>query len=141
MPASGGFFPCFTYAGLPRQVGDNLVITFNVSGRATGSFTGSSVGTELDVVQADGSINLHGTLLFTGSINGRSGTMLLSYEGIGNAVTGHETLRFVGREGTGDLAGVYANVRADGDIGAPEPGCDLSGEGTYTGHVIFAPKS
>jgi hypothetical protein len=65
--------------------------------------------------------------------------MLLSYEGIGNAVTGHETLRFVAREGTGDLAGVYANVTAEGDVGAPNPGCDLSGAGTYTGHVIFAP--
>jgi len=24
-------------------------------------------------------------------------------------------------------------------VGAPEPGCDLSGAGTYTGHVVFAP--
>jgi hypothetical protein len=138
-PASGGFFPCFNFAGPPRQVGDNLIITFNVSGAATGTFTGSSTGTEMDVVHRDGSITLHGALLFTGSINGRSGTLLLSYEGIGNAVTGHETLRFVGREGTGDLAGIYANVTAEGDVGAPEPGCDLSGAGTYTGHVIFAP--
>jgi hypothetical protein len=137
-PASGEFFPCFNYAGPPRQVGDNLIITFNVSGPATGTFTGSSVGTELDVVHRDGSITLHGTILFTGSVNGRSGTILLSYEGIGNAVTGHETLRFVGREGTGDLAGIYANVTAEGDVGAPEPGCDLSGAGTYTGHVVFA---
>jgi Protein of unknown function (DUF3224) len=138
-PASGEFFPCFNYAAPPRQVGDNLIITFNVSGPATGSFTGSGVGTELDVVHPDGSITLHGTILFTGSVNGRSGTLLLSYEGIGNAVTGHETLRFVDREGTGDLAGVYANVTAEGDVGAPEPGCDLSGAATYTGHVIFAP--
>src|SRR5215211_257205 len=137
-PASGEFFPCFNYAGPPRQVGDNVIITFNISGTSTGTLTGSSTGTELDVVHADGSISLHGTLLFTGSINGRSGTLLLSYEGIGNAVTGHETLRFVGREGTGDLAGIYANVTAEGDVGAPEPGCDLSGAGTYTGHVVFA---
>ncbi len=137
-PASGGFFPCFNYAGPPRQVGDNLIITFNVSGPATGTFTGSSVGTELDVVHPDGSITLHGVLLFTGSIEGRSGTLLLTYEGIGNAVTGHETLRFVGRQGTGDLAGVYANVTAEGDVGAPDPGCDLSGVGTYTGQIVFA---
>ena len=138
-PASGEFFPCFNYAGPPRQVGENVIITFNVSGPATGTFTGSSVGIELDVVHRDGSITLHGTLLFTGSVNGRSGTLLLTYEGIGNAVTGHETLRFVGRQGTGDLAGVYANITAEGDVGAPEPGCDLSGAGTYTGHVVFAP--
>jgi len=138
-PASGEFFPCFNYAGPPRQVGDNLIITFNVSGPATGTFTGSSVGTELDIVHADGSISLHGTLLFTGSINGRSGTMLLSYEGIGNAVTHHENLQVVARQGTGGLAGVSANLTAEGDIGAPNQGCDLSGVGTYTGQILFAP--
>ena len=137
--AIGQFFPCFNFAGPPRQVGDNSIITFNVSGPATGTFTGSSTGTELDVVHPDGSITLHGTLLFTGSINGRSGTLLLSYEGIGNAVTGHETLRFVGREGTGDLAGIYANVTAEGDVGAPTPGCYASGAGNYTGQYLFAP--
>src|SRR6266508_4272585 len=137
LPASGEFFPCFNFAGPPRQVGDNLIITFNVSGPATGTFTGSSIGSELDVVHPDGSISLHGTLLFTGSINGRSGTLLLSYEGIGNAVTGHETLRFVGRQGTGDLAGIYANVTAEGDVVPPDPnsGCDLQGAGTYSGYV------
>ena len=138
LPASGEFFPCFNYAGPPRQVGENLIITFNISGTSTGTFTGSSItGTELDVVHRDGSITLHGSILFTGSVNGRSGTMLFTYEGIGNAVTGHETLRFVGRQGTGGLAGVYANITAEGDVGAPEPGCDLSGVGTYTGHVLF----
>jgi len=137
-PASGEFFPCFNYAAPPRQVGENVIVTFNISGTATGTVAGSVVGTELDVVHPDGSITLHGNALFTGSVDGRSGTMVFSYEGIGNAVTGHETLRFVGRRGTGDLAGIYANVTAEGDIGAPEPGCDLSGVGTYTGHVVFA---
>jgi hypothetical protein len=137
-PASGEFFPCFNYAGPPRQVGDNLIVTFNISGTSTGTFTGSVIGTELDVVHRDGSITLHGAGLFTGSVNGRSGTMLLTYEGIGNAVTGHETLRFTARQGTDDLAGVYAELSAEGDVGAPEPGCDLSGTGTYTGQVMFA---
>ena len=140
-PASGQFFPCFNYAGPPRQVGENVIVRFNISGSSTGTFTSTStgvVGTELDVVHPDGSITLHGTFLFTGSVNGRSGTMVISYEGIGNIVTGHETLRFVARQGTGDLAGVYANLTAEGDVGAPSPGCNVSGAGTYTGHVVFA---
>jgi hypothetical protein len=138
-PASGQFFPCFNYAGPPRQVGENLIVTFNISGSSSnGTLIGSVEGTELDVVHRDGSITLHGSFLFTGSVNNRSGTMLFTYEGIGNAVTGHETLRFVGRQGTDDLAGVYVNVTAEGDVGAPEPGCDLSGVGTYSGYVIFA---
>jgi hypothetical protein len=143
LPATGQFFPCFNYAGLPRQVGENLIITFNISNwrTSTGTLIGSAEGTELDVVHRDGSITLHGTFLFTGSVNGRSGTMLFTYEGIGNAVTGHETLRFVGRQGTGDLAGAHANLTAEGDVVPPDPDseCDLQGAGTYTGHIVFAP--
>jgi hypothetical protein len=138
--ASGEFFPCFNYAGPPRQVGENLIVTFNVTTDVTGSFTGQLVGTELDVIHRDGSITLHGTALFTGSLNGGpSGTLLFTYNGIGNAVTGHENLRIVGRQGTDGLAGVYFQGTAEGDLGAPNPGCDVSGAGTYTGQVIFAP--
>ena len=139
LPASGGFFPCFNYAGPPRQVGDNLIITFNVTGTSTGTFVGSFVGTEMQVVHRDGSINLHGSLVLTGQINNNSGSLVFTYEGIGNAVTGHENLRFAARQGTGNLAGVYLEGTAEGDLGAPNPGCDVSGAGTYNGHVVFAP--
>jgi len=143
LPASGEFFPCFSFAGPPRQVGENVIITFNISNwrTSTGTVIGSAEGTELDVVHPDGSITLHGSFLFTGPVDDRSGTMVFSYEGIGNAVTGHETLRFVGGQGTGDLAGVYANITAEGDVGLPAPGCDppsIAGQGTYTGQVVFA---
>jgi len=118
-----------------------LIITFNISGTSTGTFTGSVVGAELDVVHRDGSITLHGFIVFTGSVTGRSGTgtILFSYEGIGNAVTGHENLRFVGRQGTGALAGAYAELTAEGDVGAPSPGCNVSGAGTYSGQIVYAP--
>jgi hypothetical protein len=140
-PAGGKFFPCFNYAAAPRQVGENLVITFNISGTSTGTFTGSVTGTELDVVHRDGSITLEGSIVFTGSVTGKSGTGTLqfTYEGIGNAVTGHEVLRFVGRQGTSALAGVYAELTAEGDVGAPSPGCAVSGAGNYTGQILFAP--
>jgi hypothetical protein len=138
-PISGHFFPCFRYAGPPRPVGENTIITFDVTTTVTGSFTGSSEGTELDIVHRDGSITLFGTTLFNGSLNGRYGTLLLFYTGRGNINTGHETLQFVGGQGTGDLAGVDVVATAEGDIGAPNPGCDASGAGTYTGHVIFGP--
>jgi hypothetical protein len=138
-PAGGQFFPCFNYAGPPRQVGDNLIITFNVTGTITGTFTGSFVGTEMDVVHPDGSINLHGSSVFNGQVGNNSGTLVVTYEGIGNARTGHETLHAVGRHGTDGLAGVHANITLEGEVGAPNPGCDLSGEGLYTGQILFAP--
>jgi hypothetical protein len=140
-PASGQFFPCFNYAGPPRQVGENLIITFNITGTATGTFTGSITGTELDVVHRDGSITIQGSSVLTGSVTGRpgTGTLHFSYEGIGNAVTGHETLRGVARQGTGALSGVYVEITLEGDRGAPNPGCALSATGTYNGQILFAP--
>ena len=57
-PASGEFFPCFTYAGPPRQVGDNAIVTFNVTTTADWHPRSDLLeGTELDVVHRDGSIN------------------------------------------------------------------------------------
>ena len=141
LPARGEFFACFKYAAPPRQVDENLIIMFNISGTLTDTFTGSFVGTELDVVHRDGSITKHGSFVFTGSVTGRSGTgtLHLSFEGIGNAVTGHETLRVAGTQGTGALSGVYLQLTAEGDVGAPNPGCALSGTGTYNGQILFAP--
>jgi hypothetical protein len=141
LPAQGEFYACFNYAAPPRQVGENLIITFNISGTLTGTFTGSFAGTELDVVHRDGSITKHGSFVFTGSVSGRQGTGTLdvTFEGVGNASTGHEVLRALGREGTGALAGVLDEVTVEGDIGAPQPGCNLSGAGTYSGRVVFAP--
>jgi hypothetical protein len=141
LPANGEFFPCFNYAAPPRQVGENLIILFNISGTSTGTFTGSFAGTELDVVHRDGSITKNGSAVLTGSITGRqgTGTLQFTYEGIGNAVTGHEVLRGVARQGTGALAGVYVEETLEGDVGAPEPGCNFSGAGTYSGQILFAP--
>lgn len=138
---TGGFAPCFNFAGPPRQVGENLIVTFNVTADVTGDFNGTLVGTELDVIHRDGSITLHGALLFSGSYNGGpSGTFVFTYNGIGNAVTGHETLNFVGTQGTLGLAGIYTQGTAEGEVGAPSPGCYASGVGTYNGHIVFAPR-
>ena len=141
LPAKGEFSVCFTYAAPPRPVGENVIIMFNISGTLTGTFTGSFVGTELDVVHRDGSITKQGSFVFTGSVTGRSGTGTLhvTFEGIGSAVTGHEVLRGVARQGTGALAGVYVEETLEGDVGAPEPGCNFSGAGTYSGQILFAP--
>jgi hypothetical protein len=54
-------------------------------------------------------------------------------------VTGHETLHFTVGHGTGDLVGLHAELTAEGEIGASNPGCDLSGAGTYNGWILFAP--
>jgi hypothetical protein len=144
LPLSGGFFPCFTFAD-QRQVDENLIITFNVSTVATWDLTGCLEGTEVDVVHHDGSITLRGIGTFTGSVNGSpSGTLQFRYEGIGNINTGHENLHFVGRRGTGGLAGIYVQGTAEGDLGGACNNCDgdnghFGGHGTYNGQILFAP--
>ena len=60
--------------------------------------------------------------------------------GVGSVVNGHEILRIVGRQGTEGLTGVHFQGTAEGDLGAPGPGCDVSGAGTYTEHIVFAPR-
>ena len=139
LPASGEFHPCFSIPTSYRQVGENFIVTFDVTGWIDGTLAGSAVGTEMDVVHRDGSINLHGSLVLTGSVGNNSGTLIFTYEGIGNAVTGHENLHGVGGHGTDGLAGVHVNITLEGDVGAPNPGCDLSAAGSYTGQILFAP--
>ena len=138
-PANGGFFPCFTYAGPPRQVGDNTIVTFNVTTTATGTFDGTLEGTELDIIHPDGSMGtLYGTAVFTGSVGNRSGTLLFLYTGRGNVNTGHETLSFVGVYGTDGLTGMHAQGTAEGDLGSECDG-DFGGHGTYHGQIVFTP--
>src|SRR6476646_5985290 len=59
-PASGGFNPCFNFAGPPTQAGPNTIITFNVTASLTGTFTGTAIITERDIIHRDGSITLEG---------------------------------------------------------------------------------
>ena len=139
-PASGQFIPCFNYAGPPRQVGENIIVRFNTTSDVTGAFTGQDVGAELDIIHGDGSINIHGTALFTGSLNGGpAGTLLFTYNGIGDAVTGHATFQIVGAQGAGGLADVHFQGTIEADLVAPNPGCDASGVATYAGQVVFDP--
>ena len=143
---TGGFAPCFNFLsveyfppGSGPQDFRTAIITFNVTAEITGDFIGQLEGTEVDVIHGhDGSINLHGTLLFNGSFGERSGTFVFTYNGIGNAVTGHETLNFTGTQGTEGLAGIYTQGTAVGDLIPGTEDCPIAGAGTYNGHVVFA---
>jgi len=147
--ATGDFFPCFNYISaqfLPAGSGPTnfitALITFKVTADITSTtFNGSLEGSELDVVHSsDGSIDLEGTLVFKGSLNGGpDGEMIFSYTGKGNKYTGSETLHLVGSRGTGGLAGVYFEGTAQGNVGGAKPGCAIAGNGTWTGYFISVP--
>ena len=138
-PASGGFSPCFNFAGPPTQAGPNTIIIFNVAATFTGTFTGSAILTERDVIHPDGSITFHGSGVYTDQSG--CGTFLVNYSGKGSAVTGAESAHFVGRQGTGCFAGVHTCGTFQGNLIGGSTECAVAGAGTYSGRVHFAPKS
>ena len=136
-PASGGFNPCFNFAGPPTQTGPNTIIIFNVTATLTGTFTGSAIITERDVIHADGSITLQGSGIFTDQAG--CGTFLFTYSGKGSAVDGSESAHFVGGRGTGCFAGLHTEGTFQGNLVGPSGQCAVAGQGTYSGQILFAP--
>jgi len=136
-PASGGFNPCFNFAGPPSQAGPNTIISFNVTATFTGTFTGSAVITERDIIHPDGSITLQGSGIFTDQAG--CGTFLFTYSGKGSAVDGSESAHFVGGRGTGCFAGLHTEGTFQGNLVGPSGQCAVAGQGTYSGQILFAP--
>jgi hypothetical protein len=130
--ASGNFYPCFHIANV-QQAGSNTIYTFSVTSTFTGTFTGSSIGTERDVIRPDGSITFQGSGVFWSEC----GTFLFTYAGTGNAQTGSESAHFVGGQGTGCFNGMHAEGTFQGNLTGPSQGCDITGAGTYNGHIHY----
>jgi hypothetical protein len=135
--ASGGFNPCFNFAGPPSQAGPNTIIIFSVTATFTGTFTGSAILTERDVIHPDGSITFHGSGVYTDQ--SACGTFLVTYSGKGSAVTGAESAHFVGRRGTGCFAGLNTHGTFQGNLVGASGECAIAGAGTYNGKIHFAP--
>src|SRR5215470_3481230 len=105
-----------------RTVGQNTFITLEITACFHGTFEGTWIGTERDEIQPDGRGRGHGTGVFSGTVNGRSGTCIFSYE-VNVPVANH----FVVDQGTGDLAGLHGQGTALSDVIESGPGCPTSG--------------
>jgi hypothetical protein len=88
-----------------RSAGPNTVFDSKASFTATGFLAGTCVGTTHSVGRSNGQSTTHGSCIFTGSISDKSGTLTFRLEirGVGASFQG----RFVGVQGTGELAGVH----------------------------------
>ena len=100
------------------------IITLEITVCFRGTFDGTWVGTERDVFRADGTGTVHGSGVFSGTVNGRSGTMAFSYH-VTISRNG-EVTRWVVNQGTGDLAGLSGQGTFQNDI-EHGPGCPGSG--------------
>jgi hypothetical protein len=132
--------------------GPNTIITLSITACFHGTFEGTWVGTERDVIHPNGTVTGQGSGVFSGTVNGRSGTCVFSYQvNIGVANPTH----WVVDQGTGDLAGLHGQgtqqfVSEDGPgcptsgfdcVGCPPPTgtCDDSFTLNNVGQIQFAP--
>ena len=120
-----------------RQAGPNLILTVLITENFTGTFNGSYEGFEQDVIYADGTATFHGSGTFTGTVSGRSGTVVMTYAG--TAFTPTATAQWVVDQGTGDLATLHGHGTFQGNETGPTQDCDDTFAGTYTGQIQFAP--
>jgi hypothetical protein len=136
-PANGTWNDCNIITSATYD-GPNAVYSINITENFAGTLNGSYVGTERDVVYPDGSATFHGSGVFTGTINGKTGTFVMTYAGIAPP-GGPGYAYWVGGRGTGGLAGIHGFGTFQGSETGPAGICDDTFAGTYTGQLQFAP--
>ena len=136
-----------------RTAGRTTTTTLEITACFHGTFEGTWVGTERDVFRADGTGTVQASGVFSGTVNGRSGTVVF---GLQVSITRNgDVSRWVVDQGTGDLAGLHGQGTNPGDAIEHGPGCPGSGfdcvvcppptgtcddsfDLTYTGQIDFA---
>src|SRR2546428_4780965 len=124
----------FTVSNSPptaRAAGGNMILTYDSSFTATGTFVGTCSGQAVTVMHADGTANTRATCTFTGTVGDKSGTAIFPIlaPGRGFSLRGHFTIL---AGGTGGLA----SLRGEGPFSGSATG-PLTSAGTYTGQINF----
>src|SRR3989475_5646686 len=153
IPASGSTTDCEHVINV-RTAGPTTIITSSITTCFHGTFEGTWVGTERDVIHPNGTVTIQASGVFSGTVNGRSGTCVLSLAA--NLTLNGDVTHWVVDQGTGDLAGLHGQGTNPVDAIENGPGCPVSGfnctacppaTGTcddsftldFTGQIDFAP--
>lgn len=88
-----------------KQVDGNTIVTATEVQPLTGVLTGVRVAEGITIFHANGTFEAHDTGTFTGTVDGRTGTLTISGASSGAGNTGDGTI--VGYNGTGGLAGLH----------------------------------
>jgi hypothetical protein len=110
-----------------QTVGRNTIITLEETACVHGTFVGTAVATERDVIHPDGTVTLQVSGVFSGTVNGRSGTCVLSQ--VASLTPNGDVTHWVVDQGTGDLAGLSGQGTFQGDGIEHGPGCPVPGSG------------
>ena len=133
--ASGSWDDC-NFGAAVRAGGPNLTVSVGITENFSGTLDGTYAGTERDQVYANGSATFHGAGVFTGSIDGRSGTAAYTYQGSAPAgVPFRATWALTGL--SGDLLGVHGQGTFGGAFTGVSETCDAGlYAGTYAGAIV-----
>jgi len=152
IPASGSTTDCEHVISV-RTAGRTTTTTLEITACFHGTFEGTWVGTERDVFRADGTGTVQASGVFSGTVNGRSGTLVFSLQV--SITRNGDVSRWVVDQGTGDLAGLHGQGTTQ-EVSENGPGCPVSGFDctdcppatgacddsfvlNYTGQIDFAP--
>jgi hypothetical protein len=105
--------------------GPDTIITLSETGCLHGTFEGTVVATERDVIHPNGTVTIQASGVFSGTVNGRSGTCVIS-SAVSLTPNGDET-RWRVDQGTGDLAGLSGQGTTQEVSERGRPGCPVSG--------------
>jgi hypothetical protein len=128
--ASGTFTYTSDTLNSIQFVGGNVIIDLSATVSYTGTFTGTSTLHGTLILHANGTANFQDVEIFTGMVNGVSGTVTLRLAGhtdLAGVITASDVII----SATGDLAGLQGVVSEVGAGGVNGP------VGTYTGQIEF----
>lgn len=128
--ATGTFTISFSPVSVSTADG-NTILDYTFSESMQGSFVGTRVGSGMVVIHPDGSINTSNSGIFTGTIDGASGTALMRYSGSGSFASAAGNFSLT--NGTDGLSGVHAEGTDSGSATGP-----TSFAGTYSFKVHFS---
>jgi Protein of unknown function (DUF3224) len=104
--------------GTSRAPNDNNITTYTNTFKVDGALSGTAVATERDVTHSQtGMISLHGLANFTGTVNGKTGSIMINYVGHNNGtfIQG----QFVLLGGTSGLLGLHGQGTFSGTATMP----------------------
>ena len=144
LPVKGEWIGCNTVSD-SKEEGDQRVATLTTSKKFNGTVDGTYDGTERSAVRGDGSGSFKSSGVFTGEVNGRAGTAVLTYSGTIDK-EGRAVAHWVLDQGTDDLARVDGHGTFEGKLvergleGCPNNRTQSALAGSYSGTVNFSSR-
>jgi len=129
--ATGSFTATVTVTSI-RQADGNTIITAIETQTLSGFLTGARIATGVEIIHPDGTFNAHDSGTFTGTVNGMSGTAVITGSSTGTGASGSG--QFVVELGTASLSGLHAQGTFQPTVTGP-----TTVTGTYSLQYHFDP--